>query len=152
MTRSAAVLRRHRCPAVVWIHGFSGSFACAMPLQAGLLHRGGRTITHDRTQRPGGNRAAPGSALLLETDARIKLPLQGFRGEPNRPSDCPLHLKCSVPLRSESPEEYCSDLSQQLYTFSLHHRLRFLNRFSRDFVLLKPVFCVPSPGKSLTMV
>ncbi len=84
------------------VHGFAGSLQQAERfVQSGYKIGVGGTITYPRASKTRDVMARlPLSALLLETDAP-DMPLNGFQGQPNRPSRWPASLPSLCELRQE---------------------------------------------------
>ncbi|WP_319783398.1 TatD family hydrolase [Oceanisphaera sp. IT1-181] len=82
------------------VHGFSGSRQQAETFWQLGLHIGvGGTITYSRANKTRQAIAAlPIEALVLETDAP-DMPLSGFQGQPNHPTQLPLVLSALAALR-----------------------------------------------------
>lgn len=93
------------------VHGFSGSLQQAQAFwQLGIYIGIGGTITYPRANKTRNAIAAlPIEALVLETDAP-DMPLCGFQGQPNHPSQLPLVLRALSELRQMDE----ISLSQQL--------------------------------------
>ena len=87
------------------LHAFSGSFAQGKAfIDMGFKLGVGGTITYERAEK---TRKAvkqfPLDALVLETDSP-SMPLHGFQGQINTPSQLPLVLKELAELRGEDPQ------------------------------------------------
>lgn len=102
----AMLLRQASLPKTGVVHGFSGSFEQAMRfIELGYYIGVGGTITYPRAAK---TRKAisrlPLEALVLETDAP-DMPLNGWKGQANRPERVALVFDILCQLRSENPEE-----------------------------------------------
>ena len=99
-------LRRHKLKAGGVAHAFSGSIQQAQEFaKLGFKIGIGGSITYERAQRL--RKVSVDISLtqiLLETDAP-DMPLNGFQGEPNRPSRVALVAECLAQLRGISVEE-----------------------------------------------
>lgn len=86
------------------VHGFSGSLQQAQAFWQLGLHLGvGGTITYPRASKTRHSLAAmPLESLVLETDAP-DMPLSGFQGQANHPSQLPLVLNALSELRATDP-------------------------------------------------
>ncbi len=99
-------LRRHQLKAGGVAHAFSGSIQQAQEFaKLGFKIGIGGSITYERAQRLRKVVVEiPLTEILLETDAP-DMPLNGFQGEPNRPSRVKLVAECLAQLRGISVEE-----------------------------------------------
>lgn len=94
------------------IHAFSGSYQQAMQfIDLGYMLGVGGTITYLRAHKIRETLArVPLMSLVLETDAP-DMPLCGFQGQPNQPTQVAAVFDALCRLRSETPEE----IQRQIY-------------------------------------
>lgn len=97
------------------LHGFSGSLQQAQAFWQLGIHLGvGGTITYARANKTRNAIAAmPIEALVLETDAP-DMPLSGFQGQPNHPSQLPLVLSALAELRQVDEAALALQLEQNV--------------------------------------
>lgn len=103
--RMLSVLKRYPLAVGGVVHAFSGSIEVANAYRRhGLLMGVGGVITYSRARKSREAIASlPDDALVLETDAP-DMPLCGFQGERNAPSQLPLIAEALAQLRGVSVE------------------------------------------------